>query len=172
MSKYLHASSGHFKEHRKNGFDKFPDVRFILSSLLLYSLNIGKRLGSKRLSEGFGEIVFDKLLIKQLQADKITFAVRGKPVINDATIDDAVATGITELVEVIDNGSDAPGTVLEECSGKFRRSFQDADLIIAKGQGNFETLSGVDKKIFFCSRQNVLLLPATSAVMSVDLLRE
>jgi uncharacterized protein with ATP-grasp and redox domains len=84
-----------------------------------------------------------------LQADKITFAVRGKPVLNDATIDDAVAVGITELIEVIDNGSDTPGTVLEECSGKLRRSFQDADLIIAKGQGNFETLSAVDKNIFF-----------------------
>jgi len=112
-----------------------------------------KALGSAEnilyIGDNAGEIVFDQLLIKQLPADRITFAVRGKPVINDATIDDAVATGITELVEVIDNGSDAPGTVLEECSGKFRRFFQDADLIIAKGQGNFETLSGVDKKIFF-----------------------
>jgi len=101
------------------------------------------------IGDNAGEIVFDKLLIEQLPADKITFAVRGKPVINDATLDDAVATGITELVEVIDNGSDAPGTVLEECSEKFRRFFKDADLIIAKGQGNFETLSGVDKNIFY-----------------------
>jgi len=62
---------------------------------------------------------------------------------------DAATTGLTEIVEVIDNGSDAPGTILNDCSENFQQKFEKADLIIAKGQGNYETLSDVDKEIFF-----------------------
>ena len=102
------------------------------------------------LGDNTGEIVFDRLLLQQLPADRVIFAVRGSPVINDATMSDAVATGITQMVSVIDNGSDAPGTVLEECSDIFREAFQNADLVISKGQGNYETLSDFKhKKIFF-----------------------
>ena len=75
--------------------------------------------------------------------------MRGAPVINDATLADAQVAGLLELVEVIDNGSDAPGTILDDCSAAFRRRFDAADLVIAKGQGNFETLSDVQKNIFF-----------------------
>ena len=77
------------------------------------------------------------------------FAVRGAPVINDATLTDARTAGITDLVTVVDNGSDAPGTLLSECSEAFRRRFGKADLIIAKGQGNYEALSETGKDIFF-----------------------
>ena len=56
---------------------------------------------------------------------------------------------MTDVVNVIDNGSDAPGTIIEECSDTLKQLFTDADLIIAKGQGNYETLSGVEKDIFF-----------------------
>jgi len=101
------------------------------------------------LGDNTGEIVFDKLLIEQLPVEKVTFVVRGYPVINDVTMIDAKVTGMTDLVNVIDNGSDAPGTILEDCSKEFLRHFSDADLIIAKGQGNYETLSNVDKIIFF-----------------------
>jgi len=71
------------------------------------------------------------------------------PVINDATMEDAEITGLTEVVEVTENGSDNPGTILETCSEGFRRRFDEADLIIAKGQGNYETLSDVDRNVFF-----------------------
>jgi uncharacterized protein with ATP-grasp and redox domains len=101
------------------------------------------------LGDNTGEIVFDKLLIEQLPLDRVTFVVRGYPVINDATMIDAKVTGMTDLVNVIDNGSDAPGTILEDCSEEFIQHFSDADLIIAKGQGNYETLSSTDKSIFF-----------------------
>ena len=101
------------------------------------------------LTDNAGEIIFDKLLIEQLPMKKITVAVRGKPVINDATMEDAEFAGLTDIVNVIDNGSDAPGTILEDCSQDFRDFFEKADLIIAKGQGNYETLSEVNKKIFF-----------------------
>ena len=101
------------------------------------------------LADNAGEILFDRLLIEQMPLEKITLVVKGGPVINDACLVDAQVTGITDLVEVIDNGSDAPGTILAECSEGFKRRFENADLIIAKGQGNYETLSDVKKNIFF-----------------------
>ncbi len=101
------------------------------------------------LADNAGEIVLDRLLLEKLSAGKVTLAVRGAPVINDATMADAQVAGITELVEVIDNGSAVPGTLLGECSAAFRRRFDEADLIIAKGQGNYETLNETEKDIYF-----------------------
>lgn len=101
------------------------------------------------LADNAGEIVFDRLLIEQLPLHRVTLAVRGRPVLNDATLADAEAAGLCNLVEVIDNGSDAPGTILADCSRDFRRRFSMADMIVAKGQGNFETLSDTGDQIFF-----------------------
>lgn len=101
------------------------------------------------LADNAGEIVFDRLLIEALPRQKITVAVRGAPVINDATLEDAQMAGIPAIAPVIANGSDAPGTLVEECSEEFQCCFQRADLVIAKGQGNYETLSDSAKQIFF-----------------------
>lgn len=101
------------------------------------------------LADNAGEIVFDRLLIEALSPERVTVAVRGAPIINDATITDAHTAGIHEICNVIDNGSDAPGTLLEDCSRTFRQRFSEADLILAKGQGNFETLSEAPYPIFF-----------------------
>jgi uncharacterized protein with ATP-grasp and redox domains len=101
------------------------------------------------LADNAGEIVFDRLLLQQLPLDRLTLVVRGGPVINDATLIDVRAAGLHDIVDVVDNGSDAPGTVLHDCSQDFRRRFARADLIIAKGQGNFETLNHGAGNIFF-----------------------
>ena len=104
------------------------------------------------LTDNAGEIFFDRVLIEALetqQAGRVTVYVRGAPVINDATRDDAIAAGITKLVPVFDNGSDAPGTLLEDCSAEFRAAFAQADMIIAKGQGNYESLSDSTRPIHF-----------------------
>jgi hypothetical protein len=101
------------------------------------------------LADNAGEIIFDRLLIEQLPTEKVTVVVKGQPVINDATMEDAMVAGLPRIVEVIDNGSDGPGTILESCSRYFQDRFENADLIITKGQGNYETLSDVDKNIFF-----------------------
>ena len=114
------------------------------------------------LGDNTGEIVFDRLLVEQMPLEKVTFVVRGSPVINDATMDDARAAGLTEIVEVIDNGSDAPGTLLESCSEVFRKRFEAADLILSKGQGNYETVSHIPKNIFF-------LLKAKCPIIARDL---
>lgn len=114
------------------------------------------------LADNAGEIVFDRLFIEQLPYEKVTVVVKGKPVINDATMEDAVVAGLPRIVEVIDNGSDGPGTILQNCSQTFRNRFTKADLAIAKGQGNYETLSEVDKHIFF-------ILKAKCPVIARDL---
>lgn len=101
------------------------------------------------LADNAGEIAFDRLLIEALSPERVILAVRGAPVLNDATEADAKAVGLHEICEIIDNGSDAPGTLLEDCSRAFRQRFADADLILAKGQGNFETLSEAPDNIFF-----------------------
>jgi len=110
------------------------------------------------LGDNAGEIVFDRLLIEQLPCEKITFVVKGGPILNDALVEDAQIVGLTDVVDVIDNGSDAPGTILGNCSEIFRRRFDESDLIIAKGQGNYETLSDVDKNIFFLVRPKCSVL--------------
>jgi uncharacterized protein with ATP-grasp and redox domains len=101
------------------------------------------------LADNAGEIVFDRLLIEQMPVEKITVAVKGSPVINDATMEDAIKAGLPQIVDVIENGSDAPGTIIENCSQAFIDCFEKADLVIAKGQGNYETLSNINKNIFF-----------------------
>jgi uncharacterized protein with ATP-grasp and redox domains len=114
------------------------------------------------LGDNAGEIVFDRLLIEELPHEKVTFAVKGSPVLNDATREDAHTVGLTRLVQVVGNGSDAPGTILEACSAGFRECFEQSDLIIAKGQGNYECLNEVDKDMFF-------ILMAKCPVIAADL---
>jgi len=103
------------------------------------------------LTDNAGEIVFDRLLIETLiqLGKEVKAVVKGSPVINDSTMEDAEESGIIGVCDVIDNGSEAVGTILEWTSSAFQKIFNDAQLVISKGQGNFETLIGAEKKIFF-----------------------
>ncbi len=92
------------------------------------------------ITDNAGEIVFDKLLMEQLPLDKVVVGVRGGMVLNDATREDAEQVGLTDMVKVVGSGVGIPGTVHERCSPDFQKLMQSADLIIAKGQGNFESL--------------------------------
>ncbi|QGU96340.1 DUF89 family protein [Clostridium bovifaecis] len=105
------------------------------------------------IADNSGEIIFDKFLLENLPKEKVTYVVKGGPIVNDATMSDAVSTGVVNLVRVIDNGHSAQGTILKDCSSAFRDEFGRADLIISKGQANFETLSDIkDKTIFYLLR--------------------
>jgi len=95
-----------------------------------------------------GETVFDRVLIEQL-GKPVVFAVREAPVINDATYEDAVAAGLDEVATVVSSGTTAPGAILSTCSEEFRDLFAGADMIIAKGQGNYEALSGSSAPVCF-----------------------
>ena len=99
-----------------------------------------------------GEAVIDRLLIERY-ADKITVGVRGRPILNDATRADAVASGL-DFAPIIDNGDGAPGVCLHRSSPDFVRRLSSADLVIAKGQGNFEAMGDEfhDRPAFYLLR--------------------
>ena len=105
------------------------------------------------LGDNCGEICFDKLLIehiKRISPDcRVYYAVRGSAVINDNTYEDAVSVKMDEVATVISNGDHSPGTVLSRVSKEFLSVFKSADVVISKGQGNFETLEGCDREIYF-----------------------
>jgi len=105
------------------------------------------------LGDNAGEVVFDRVLIEEIKridkSKRVIYTVKERPIINDALIDDAHRCGIDKIAEVISSGSDAPGTVLSLCKKKFLKIYNDADMIISKGQGNFESLSNAKKGIFF-----------------------
>ena len=98
------------------------------------------------LTDNCGEIVLDKILIQFIQElypqINITVIVRGKSVLNDATLEDANEIGLTKLVRCIGNGTGAPGTVFKDLSDDAKQALTDADVIISKGQGNFESMVG------------------------------
>jgi len=101
------------------------------------------------LTDNAGEIVTDKLLITILAKEGITVAVKGGPMLNDATMEDAEEVGLSQVANVISNGSGMLGTVLSDCSEEFIKVYNKADVIISKGQANFESLDGVQKNIYY-----------------------
>lgn len=97
-----------------------------------------------------GEAVFDKVLARELaKTHEVVFAVRGRPIINDATAADARFVGMDTYATILSTGCPAPGAVLESCDDAFRTVFEQADLVISKGQGNFEALSDAPRPLFF-----------------------
>jgi uncharacterized protein with ATP-grasp and redox domains len=100
------------------------------------------------LGDNAGETVFDRILIETMGKETI-YAVRDIPIINDATMEDARKSGLGEVARIVSSGCDAPGTILKRCSREFLSLFASADLIVSKGQGNFESLSGEEAPTFF-----------------------
>jgi len=100
------------------------------------------------LGDNAGESVFDKLLIEEMNKP-VTYAVREIPVINDVVIQDAIDSGLDEVATIISSGTTAPGTILELCNSDFIEKFNNAEMIISKGQGNYEGLSDNNRSIFF-----------------------
>ena len=105
------------------------------------------------LGDNVGETVFDSILLEELKNIypdvAIKYVVRANPIINDALAEDAKKAGIAEFAEIITSGVDAPGTVLSLCSPEFMDVFNNSDLIISKGQGNYEALSQEQAPLFF-----------------------
>jgi hypothetical protein len=105
------------------------------------------------LADNAGEVVFDRILIEEIKriypSKVVYYAVKEKPIINDALCEDAKVCGIDKFAQVISNGTDAPGTILTLCSKEFRKIYNNSDMVISKGQGNFESLSGEKRPIFF-----------------------
>jgi len=105
------------------------------------------------LCDNCGEIVLDKILIRELKKIipdiQVTCAVRGRPILNDATLEDAGEVGLPALCNVISSGSEIPGTIHQDCSSDFQKIFRESPVILAKGVGNFECADFGDERIFF-----------------------
>ncbi len=138
-------------------FDIYKEVNDVIAQdFAVLDYNEFKRALDKTdkilyLADNAGETVFDKILIEQL-GKPVSYAVKGLPVLNDATYEDALMAGIDNVANVINSGSDAPGIVLDCCNQEFRDMFNKSQFIISKGQGNHEALSDVDAPIFFLMR--------------------
>ncbi len=113
------------------------------------------------LADNAGETVFDRLLIEEM-GKPVVYAVREKPIINDAVLQDALDAGLQDASEIVSSGTDAPGTILDLCSEDFKETYRSADLVISKGQGNYEGLSGESRPVFF-------LLKAKCSVIARDI---
>lgn len=122
------------------------------------------------LCDNTGEIYFDKLLIETIDHPNLTAVVRGFPTLNDATTEDAIESGLTDVCPVVHNGSDAPSTLLHDCSPEFLGLFEEADLIISKGQGNLEGLLPLhDTRIFFLLMAKCEVIAEALSVQKGDL---
>lgn len=109
------------------------------------------------LGDNSGEIAFDRLLVEQLSefGIEVTYAVKDRPILNDATREDAAFVGMTEQAHVISNGSGYLGTILKDCSDEFIQAYKKADLVISKGQANYESLEALgkeDRRLYFLLR--------------------
>lgn len=126
------------------------------------------------LADNAGEIVFDRILIEELLSrHAVTVVVRGGPVINDATLEDAQAVGLTELVPVITTGSNRIGAPWGHVSEQYRQHYRESELVISKGQGNFETLSEQhDKDVFYILRAKCDIIAHELGVNHLDLIMQ
>jgi len=109
------------------------------------------------LADNAGETVFDRVFIETLDLPVI-YAVKGGPILNDATLDDALAAGIDQVAEIVETGSNAPGTILKLCSREFQDIFNQAPLVLAKGQANLETIENLRENVFFLLRAKCPLI--------------
>lgn len=101
------------------------------------------------IGDNAGEIVFDRLFLETINHPNVWFGVRGGPIINDALEADARFVGIDKFAKILSSGDNAPGTILEDTSPEFKKIFAEADLVIAKGQGNYEGLNTSNRDVFF-----------------------
>jgi uncharacterized protein with ATP-grasp and redox domains len=148
-------------------FDLVSDIRKILSQdFAVFHYEAFKAVLSQAknilyIGDNAGESVFDKLLIRQL-GKPVKYAVRSCPIINDVTLEDAVNSGLDAVAELIESGSEAPGTILQYSTPEFLKAYREAGMVISKGQGNYEGLSGENRTIFF-------LLKAKCPVIATDI---
>ena len=155
LEKILHYENQNIKKADRDFFH-YPqfEKRLQAAQTILY------------IADNAGETVFDRILIEEIhhihKNKKIIYAVKERPIINDALFEDAKTSGIDGIADIISSGLDAPGTILSQCPPGFSEVFSKADMVISKGQGNFEALSEEKGPIFF-------LFMAKCHVVAMDL---
>jgi hypothetical protein len=135
-------------------FDVFEAVRnsleeeLFLDDFTLFQKKLSHVEQLVFLADNAGETVFDRVFIEEIPV-KVYYIVNEKPVLNEATVEDAVISGVDKVAEVISDGTDAVGFIPEISSSESRRLFEEAELLIAKGQANYELLEGKGKPVFY-----------------------
>ncbi|MBE7032332.1 MAG: DUF89 family protein [Ruminococcaceae bacterium] len=133
--------------------DKAPEIEIREDEFTQFETELGNAQSLVFLTDNCGEVVLDKLLIKAICSRfpnlNVEVIVRGLPVLNDATMDDAKQVGLDSMVSVTDNGCGIAGTCLDRISADSREKIDTADVILAKGQGNFETLRFCEKNVYY-----------------------
>ncbi|MBE5966108.1 MAG: DUF89 family protein [Lachnospiraceae bacterium] len=134
-------------------FEKMEELELVIDDTQALMEDIANSKMLLYLGDNCGEICMDKLLLKKIKElnpnIKLLFGVRGKPVVNDSIAEDAYFVGIDKYAEVLDNGDGSLGTVLHRTSPAFKEAYEKADVVIAKGQANYECLSEENKNIYF-----------------------
>jgi uncharacterized protein with ATP-grasp and redox domains len=147
-------------------FDMRHDVDEVLNS------EFKKRLSESReilyIGDNAGECVFDRVLIEEMKKPT-TYVVRGAPIINDATYEDALQAGINKVATIISSGMDGPGNILGICSEEFMTMYKHSDFVISKGQGNYEALSNEERPIFFLLKAKCQIIARDIGVTEGDI---
>ncbi len=162
----------------KKDVDDILNKKFAIFDFEKFKNKLKKVKDILYLADNTGEIIFDKIFIEYLiktYKSNIIYAVKEKPILNDATIKDAKWAEIDKFAQIMSCGADSPGTVLKYCNKEFLKIFKNSKLIISKGQGNFEALDRIKKPIFFLFKikcdlvANYLKLPIGSIILKSNL---
>lgn len=147
--------------HIERDLEKILEQDFGICDIEAFREQLAASKNVLYLGDNAGESVFDRILIGALGV-QVTYVVRGKAIINDVTYQDAIDSGLDKVAEIISSGSPAPATILKLCNEDFLERFEAADMIISKGQGNYEGLSETTRPVFF-------LLKAKCPVIARDI---
>lgn len=146
--------------------DRVPEITFSIDDSPALLDLVREARSVMYLGDNCGEIVLDKILVEQIHREapdaEVVYGVRGGPIINDVTVVDAEQVGMDRVARVVPSGLAVPTTVLEGSTEEFRRAFFDADVVISKGMGNFETLGDG------CGRGDVFFLLMTKCEMVAE----
>lgn len=123
----------------------------MINDHLKFKADLAKAKKILIVGDNAGEIVFDKLLAEEIKklGKEVIFAVKSRPILNDVLMDDAKFVSMTQIAKIIESGSDTAGTILKKTTEEFKVIYSASDIVIAKGQGNLETLEDKDKNIYF-----------------------
>jgi uncharacterized protein with ATP-grasp and redox domains len=126
------------------------DKNLAINDINEFKKNLNTSNSLLYLADNTGEIVFDKLLVEKLIKDydiNITFAVKNKPILNDACYEDGISVGLNKITNLVTTGTDSIGIIYEDLSPEFREIFNNHDLIVSKGLGNYEGLTELSTEI-------------------------
>lgn len=142
------------------------EKKFAICDIEIFESKLKEASNILIIGDNTGETVLDKILIETLSGIPVTYGVRNEPIINDVTEKDAISSGLGEVARIVSTGCNAPGLILEDCSDEFIDIYNKSDIIISKGQGNYEALSEENGNVFFLLKAKC---PMISRKLNVNL---